>query len=204
MQRLRAQFGDAILSRTQVYGRHRSFTSGREKPLKTHHIRDVRERVSPSKTFEQLTELIKGNRRLTVSVIVAISVGSTHSIINDELGRTQNCTTAGLLKASDSLPDRKGRISSPVMRRGSIITHRKLSRRVWSGENREKLNRSKQKSVSLPAKFLPRCFGTSVELCYRIFYTTEGPLMRTIIVNFWARPKIGTDQSGTFCCCTTT
>ena len=88
-RRLRAQYGDSTLSKTQVKFWHKEFRGGREAVQNTTHRRRPRTSISPE-NIAAVRDLIEGNRRLTVVEIcqelgMRISYGSVQSIIKNEL-----------------------------------------------------------------------------------------------------------------------
>jgi len=87
--RLRAQYGESTLSKTQVKFWHKEFRGGREAVQNTGHQRRSRTSISPE-NIAAVRDLIEGNRRLTVVEIfqelgTRISYGSVQSIIKNEL-----------------------------------------------------------------------------------------------------------------------
>jgi len=63
--RLRAQYGESTLSKTQVKFWHKEFRGGREAVQNTSHQRHPRTSISPE-NIAAVRDLIEGNRRLTV------------------------------------------------------------------------------------------------------------------------------------------
>ena len=88
-RRLRAQYGESTLSKTQVKLWHKEFRGGRAAVQNTSHQRRPRTSISPE-NIAVVHDLIEGNRRLTVVEIfqelgTRISYGSVQSIIKNEL-----------------------------------------------------------------------------------------------------------------------
>lgn len=93
LTRLTAQFGDATLSRTQVFDWAKKFKEGREVVENESHQRRPRTSVTED-NIRLIRDLIEGDRRLTVDEIareVQISHGSVHSIITEHLGFRKVC-----------------------------------------------------------------------------------------------------------------
>jgi len=63
--RLRAQYGESTLSKTQVKFWHKEFRGGREAVQNTSHLRRPRTSISPE-NIAAVRDLIEGNRWLTV------------------------------------------------------------------------------------------------------------------------------------------
>ena len=86
-RRLRAQYGESTLSKTQVKFWHREFRGGRDAVQNTSHQRRPRTSTTPE-NIAAVRDLIEGDRRLTVVEIcqeLDISYGSVESIIKNEL-----------------------------------------------------------------------------------------------------------------------
>jgi len=90
-RRLRAQYGESTLSKTQVKFWHKEFHGGRDVVQNTSHQRCPRTSVTPE-NITAVRDLIEGDRRLTVVEIcqelgtrTSISYGSVQSIIKNEL-----------------------------------------------------------------------------------------------------------------------
>jgi hypothetical protein len=87
LRRLKAQFGDNTLKKTQVYAWHKQFLGGREAVENEGH-----RRPRTSMTEENIRivgRLLEDDRRLTVADIaseVGISYGSAQAIITDDFG----------------------------------------------------------------------------------------------------------------------
>lgn len=85
--RLRKQFGNETLSRTQVFAWHKSFAGGRSEVQNLPHPRRPKTSII-SNNIQAVRGLIEGNRRLTVDEIcksIGISHGSVQSIIHNDL-----------------------------------------------------------------------------------------------------------------------
>jgi hypothetical protein len=83
LTRLKAQFGDATLSRTQVFDWASKFKGGRESVENESHDRRPRSSLT-DENICAVRDVIEGDRRLTVDEIaseVGISHGSAHAII---------------------------------------------------------------------------------------------------------------------------
>jgi len=86
-RRLRAQYGESTLSKTQVKFCHKEFRRGRDAVQNTSHQRRPRTSTTPE-NIAAIRDLIEGARRLTVVEIyqeLGISYGSMQSIITNEL-----------------------------------------------------------------------------------------------------------------------
>jgi len=88
-RRLRAQYEESTLSKTQVKFWHKEFHGGKEAVQNTSHSRRPRTSISPE-NIAAVLDLIEGNRRLTVVEIcqelgTRISYRSVQSIIKNQL-----------------------------------------------------------------------------------------------------------------------
>jgi histone-lysine N-methyltransferase SETMAR len=88
-RRLRAQYGESTLSKTQVKFWHKAFRGGRDAVQNTSHQRCPRTSITPE-NIAAIRVLIEGDRRLTLVEIckelgTPISYGSVQSIIKKEL-----------------------------------------------------------------------------------------------------------------------
>jgi len=88
-RRLRAQYGESILSKTQVKLWHKEFRGGRDALQNTSHQRRPRTNITPE-NIAAVRDLIEGDRPLTVVEIyqelgTRISYGSVQSVIKNEL-----------------------------------------------------------------------------------------------------------------------
>ena len=88
-RRLRAQYGESTLSKTQVKFWHKEFRGGRDAMQNTSHQRRPRTSITPE-DITAVRDLIEGDRRLTVVEIcqelgTCISYGSVQSIIKNEM-----------------------------------------------------------------------------------------------------------------------
>ena len=88
-RRLRAQYGESTLSKTQVKFWHKEFRGGRDAVQNISHQRHPRTSITPE-NIAVVRDLIEGDRRLTVVEIwqelgTRISYGSLQSIIKNEL-----------------------------------------------------------------------------------------------------------------------
>lgn len=93
LTRLKAQFGDATLSRTQVFDWASKFKGGRESVENESHDRRPRSSLT-DENICAVRDVIEGDRRLTVDEIaseVGISHGSAHAIITEHLGFRKVC-----------------------------------------------------------------------------------------------------------------
>lgn len=72
MRRLSAQFGDEILSRTQVYDWHKKFLDGQKTVENETHARRPRTRINEANVRARM--LIEGNRHL-IELEIAVHVG---------------------------------------------------------------------------------------------------------------------------------
>jgi len=88
-RRLRAQYGESTLSKTQVKFWHKEFRRGRDAVQNTSHQRRPRISITPG-NIAAVRDVIEGDRRLTVVEIcqelgTRINYGSVESIIKNEL-----------------------------------------------------------------------------------------------------------------------
>ena len=90
-RRLRAQYGESTLSKTQVKFWHKEFRGGRDDVQNTNHQRHPKTSITPE-NIAAIRDLIEGDRRLTVVEIcqelgtrMSISYGSMQSIIKNEI-----------------------------------------------------------------------------------------------------------------------
>ena len=88
-QRLRTQYGETMLLKTQVKFWHKEFHGGRDAMQNTSHQRHPRTSITP-KNIAAVHDLIEGDRRLTVVEIcqelgTPKSYGSVQSIIKNKL-----------------------------------------------------------------------------------------------------------------------
>ena len=110
-RRLRAQYGESKLSKTQVKFWHKEFRGGRDAMQNTSHQRRPRTSTTPE-NIAAVRDLIEGDRRLTVVEIcqeLGISYGSVESIIKNELQFRKfsaRCVPR-LLSEQQKSPDRK-------------------------------------------------------------------------------------------------
>jgi len=87
LRRLREQFGEQTLSKTQVYDWHKQCSNGREAVQNESHKRRLRTSVT-DENIRAVTRLIAEDRRVSVKTIaseVGISYGSAQQIITDHL-----------------------------------------------------------------------------------------------------------------------
>lgn len=87
LRRLHAQFGEATLSKTQVYDWQKTVLAGRDSVENERHQRRQRTSVTAD-NIHAVRDLIEEDRRVTISEIashVGISFGSVQAIISDEL-----------------------------------------------------------------------------------------------------------------------
>jgi histone-lysine N-methyltransferase SETMAR len=119
LMRLREQFGDETLSRTQVYDWSKSFKEGRTEVGNMPHVRRPRTSVNQANT-EKIDGLIRDNRRITVrelAEIVRISVGSVETIIHGELNFTKFIARWVPKLLSDEEKKRRVQISAQLLDR---------------------------------------------------------------------------------------
>jgi len=88
-RRLRAQYGESTLSKTQVKFWHKEFRRGRDAVQNTSHQRRPRTSITPG-NIAAVRDVIEGDGRLTVVEIcqelgTRINYGSVESIIKNEL-----------------------------------------------------------------------------------------------------------------------
>jgi len=88
-RRLRAQYGESTLSKTQVKFWHKEFRRGRDAVQNTSHHRRPRTSITPG-NIAAVRDVIEGDGRLTVVEIcqelgTRINYGSVESIIKNEL-----------------------------------------------------------------------------------------------------------------------
>ena len=136
-RRMRIQYGDRCMSRTQVYEWTEKFKNG---------VTSVKDSPRPGPAFTAVTEdniaavenVIRENRRVTVNEVASlldISVGSAHHIIHDELQFRKVCARWVPKRLTSEMKERRVDACQELLRRYEADGEAFLQRIVTGDES---------------------------------------------------------------------